>query len=97
VNSSGAAHRRADVRITSAIVSKAMLTVTFSDDRVLSVPLWWYPRLYGATPAQRRNWRLTAEGTGLHWPDLDEDVSADGLLAGIRARDAARPHGGAGS
>jgi len=71
-----------------------MLTVTLADDRVLSVPLWWYPRLFGATPAQRRNWRLTAEGAGLHWPDLGEDVTIDGLLGGMRARDARGPRGG---
>jgi hypothetical protein len=97
VTASSAGEGSAGARITSAILSKSMLTVTLADGRVLSVPLWWYPRLYGATPAQRRNWRLTAGGTGLHWPDLDEDVSTDGLLAGIPARDAARPRGGAGT
>ncbi len=49
------------------------------------VPLAWFPRLVHGTPAQRANWRLIGGGAGIHWPDLDEDVSAEGLLAGRRS------------
>ncbi len=94
MSSSGAADRETDARITSAMLSDDSLTVTFADGRVLSVPLWWFPRLLGATPAQRRNWRLIGKGIGIHWPDIDEDLSARGLLAGTRARDAIQPRGG---
>jgi len=76
------------------MLSDESLSVTFADGRVLSVPLWWFPRLLAATPAQRTNWRLIGKGVGVHWPDIDEDLSAEGLLAGIRARDAVEPRGG---
>ena len=62
--------------------SDDMLTVQLSDGRALSVPLDWYPRLRHGTTAERRNWTLIGEGDGIHWPDLDEDLSVDGLLAG---------------
>jgi hypothetical protein len=48
----------------------------------LSVPVEWFPRLFDATPEQRRNWRLIGRGEGIHWPDVDEDISVIGLLAG---------------
>ena len=50
--------------------------------RRLSVPLRWYPRLHAGTPAQRNHWEPCAAGRGIHWPDLDEDLSIEGLLAG---------------
>ncbi|MBI3158459.1 MAG: DUF2442 domain-containing protein [Chloroflexi bacterium] len=56
------------------------MQVTLSDGREISVPLEWFPRLRQATPAQRAHWRLIANGIGLHWPDLDEDISVEGLL-----------------
>jgi hypothetical protein len=68
--------------------------VTFEDDefiielvdgRSLSVPLTWYPRLLAATPAERANWHLLGEGFGIEWPDLDEYISVEGLLAGRRS------------
>jgi len=55
------------------------------DGRVISVPLAWSWRLSEATPAQRANWRLIGSGQGVHWPDIDEDLSAEGLLYGIPA------------
>lgn len=67
----------ADVR-----VSDAMLHVTLEDGRELAVPVEWYPRLRDATAAQRRNWRLIGRGEGIHWPDIDEDISVLGLLKG---------------
>jgi len=56
--------------------------VTLDDGRELSVPLAWFPRLLHGTPEQRRNWELIGRGEGLHWKDLDEDISIAGLLAG---------------
>lgn len=58
------------------------LTVELSDGRTLSTPLAWFPRLVHASPAERNNWRLIGKGHGIHWEDLDEDISIEGLLAG---------------
>lgn len=58
------------------------LTVDLSDGRSISVPLAWFPRLLHASPAERKNWRLIGRGQGIHWVDLDEDISVEGLLAG---------------
>ena len=56
------------------------LIVALVDGREISAPLAWFPRLAGGTRAQRENWELTGEGIGIHWPDLDEDISVEGLL-----------------
>lgn len=61
------------------------LTVDLADGRTLSVPLTWYPRLLHGKPDERRNWRLVGDGVGIHWSDLDEDISIDGLLSGRRS------------
>ena len=58
------------------------LTVDLSDGRTISVPLGWYPRLEHASPDERSNWRLIGKGQGIHWEDIDEDISVEGLLAG---------------
>lgn len=58
------------------------LTVELSDGRSISVPLAWYPRLVHGTPEERANWRLIGQGTGIHWPVLDEDISVENLLVG---------------
>ena len=63
-------------------VTEDTLTTELSDGRTISVPLAWYPRLAHATEEERGNWRLIGGGQGMHWPDLDEDVSVEGLLAG---------------
>ncbi len=57
-----------------------MMRVSLSDGREIGVPLDWFPRLKGATSAQRENFRLIAGGVGIHFPDVDEDVSVEGLL-----------------
>lgn len=57
------------------------LHVRLADGREISVPLAWFPRLHAASPEQRTNWRLIGGGVGIHWPDLDEDISVEGLLA----------------
>jgi hypothetical protein len=61
------------------------LTVDLADGRGISVPLSWYPRLAHGTPAERTNWRLIGRGEGIHWPELDEDVSIENLLNGSRS------------
>ena len=58
-----------------------MLSVQLTDGRVLSTPLEWFPRLRDATDEQRANWRLIGDGVGIHWPEVDEDLSVEGLLA----------------
>ena len=61
------------------------LVVRLADGRVLSVPLAWFPRLLDATDEQRGRWELLGNGEGICWPDLDEDLSVDGLLRGTPA------------
>lgn len=63
-------------------VTEDAVVVDLVDGRTVSVPLSWYPRLAHGTPAERANWRLIGRGEGIHWPDLDEDVSVRSLLAG---------------
>jgi hypothetical protein len=63
-------------------VSDASLFVELVDGRTVSVPLLWYPRLAHATPGERHHWRLIGRGEGIHWPDLDEDIKVENLLAG---------------
>jgi len=57
--------------------------------RTISVPLNWYPRLLRGTPEERANWRLIGRGEGIHWPDLDEDLSIAGILAGRHSGESA--------
>src|SRR5688572_33108556 len=66
-------------------VSDESITAHLVDGRVISVPLAWSWRLSEATPAQRANWELIGDGHGVHWPDVDEDISAEGMLSGIPA------------
>jgi hypothetical protein len=60
---------------------KKSLCVDLSDGRTISVPLTWFPRLLHASPEERGNWRLIGKGHGIHWEDIDEDISIEGLLA----------------
>jgi hypothetical protein len=64
------------------LITKDTLTVDLSDGRTISVPVAWFPRLLHATPEERKNWRLIGNGFGIHWDDLDEDISVENLLAG---------------
>jgi len=75
----------ADERVLDVGLSDDSLSVWLRDGRVISVPLVWYPRLLNATPAQRKNWKIAGGGYGIHWPDLDEDLSTEGLLRGAPA------------
>ena len=67
---------------TSAVVTDDALIVELSDGRSVSPPLTWYPRLLHATAEERLKWRLIAQGEGIHWPDVDEDISVGSLIAG---------------
>ena len=66
------------------------LTVDLADGRSISMPLAWYPRLAHGTQAERTNWRLIGRGEGVHWPDLDEDISVENLLSGARSGESHR-------
>jgi hypothetical protein len=67
---------------TQVSVDDEALTVELADGRTLSVPLVWFPRLANGTAEERSHWRFIGQGEGIHWPDLDEDISVAGLLAG---------------
>jgi hypothetical protein len=77
----------------SVTAGEEALTVELADGRTISVPLLWFPRLAHGTPAERNNWRLIGGGTGIHWPDLDEDISVASLLAGRRSGETQCPCG----
>jgi hypothetical protein len=71
-----------DTRIRAVHIDDEKLAVDLMDGRSIAVPLAWYPRLLEATPEQRRNWVVAGGGYGLHWPEVDEDLSTEGLLRG---------------
>lgn len=78
----------ADTRVKDVHVTEDELAVELMDGRRISVPLSWYPRLAAATAEQRGRWEVAGGGYGIHWPDIDEDLSTEALLRGQRA-----PHG----
>jgi hypothetical protein len=71
-------------------LSADSLKVDLTDGRTVSVPVEWYPRLASGTEAEFNNWRLIASGEGIHWPDLDEDISVNHLLSGVRSGESRR-------
>ena len=75
-----------DPRIRDVQVTEDEITAYLDDGRVISVPLAWSWRLSEATPEERANFRLVGAGRGIHWPDVDEDISVDGMLQGTPAR-----------
>jgi Protein of unknown function (DUF2442) len=75
----------ADERVDDVRFGEDVLIVDFKDGRTISVPLVWYPRLFDATPDQRAHWETCAAGYGIHWPDIDEHLSTEGLLRGAPA------------
>jgi hypothetical protein len=75
----------ADERIADVRFDEDRLVVDLMDGRTIAVPLAWYPRLIDATVEQRSHWRVAGAGYGIHWPDIDEDLSAEGLLRGAPA------------
>ena len=72
-------------RVSDVNFTEDSLCVSLCDGRKISVPLSWYPKLLNATPAQRNHWKLAGAGYGIHWPDIDEDLSTGGLLRGAPA------------
>lgn len=74
-----------DARAMHVVIEGARLVVDLMDGRTIAVPLAWYPRLANATPQQRNHWELAGGGYGLHWPDIDEDLSIEGMLRGAKA------------
>lgn len=74
--------RRAAPAVTGVTVSDEAVQFELSDGRAVSAPLAWYPRLAHGTAAERAHWRVIGRGAGVHWPDLDEDISVEGVLAG---------------
>lgn len=94
-----------EARALDVTVKEDELSVDLVDGRTVVVPLAWYPRLLHGTRPERNHWRLIGRGVGIHWPELDEDISVEGLLAGrpsgesqrslkrwLEARESARPN-----
>ncbi len=82
-----------EVRVAEAQhvhIDDEALTVDLTDGRTVSVPLAWYPRLLHGSSEERSHWRLIGRGEGIHWPDLDEDLSMEGLLAGRASAESQR-------
>ncbi len=75
----------ADIRVRAVSLTDHELAVELMDGRTITVPLAWYPRLANGTPAQRGNWEVAGAGFGIHWPELDEDLSTESLLRGLPA------------
>ena len=78
-----------ELRAQDIIITDESLSVRLSDGRTISVPLSWYPRLLHGNSDERNNWQLIAHGEGIHWPDLDEDLSIENLLLGKRSAESA--------
>lgn len=75
----------ADERVADVKISSDTLSVSLRDGRTISAPLAWFPRLLNASVEKRRNWQVSGGGYGIHWPDIDEDISTEGLLRGAPA------------
>jgi len=71
-----------EARAQRVAVTEDTLVIDLIDGRSVSAPLVWYPRLLNGTPRERNNWRLIADGEGIHWPDLDEDLSVEAIVLG---------------
>lgn len=74
--------QRRDAVATQVLVTDDTLSVELSDGRTIAVPLAWYPRLTHGSAKERNTWRLSGGGRGIHWPELDEDISVANLLTG---------------
>lgn len=79
-------------RVKDVHFTEDILNVDLMDGRTISVPLAWYPRLLHATVKQRNNWKIAGGGFGVNWPDIDEDLSTEGLLRGAPAPHKTVPH-----
>jgi Protein of unknown function (DUF2442) len=76
---------RVDERVKNVYFTEETVSVDLMDGRIITVPLVWYPRLLNATPDQRSNWEVCGGGYGIHWSDIDEDLSTEGMLRGSPA------------
>jgi hypothetical protein len=76
---------RVEIRLTDIEVTEDTITAYLVDGRTISVPLVWSWRLSEATPEQRANYEIIGQGEGVHWPDIDEDISAEGMIYGVPA------------
>ncbi len=76
---------RAGEAIRNVHFTEDTVSVDLADGRTITVPLVWFPRLLEATPEQRQNWQIVGAGYGIHWPDVDEDLSSEGFLRGAPA------------
>ena len=74
----------ADLRVKAVAFDMDRLSVELMDGRAISVPLVWFPRLANATPEQRANFEVAGRGYGIHWPEIEEDLSTEGMLRGAR-------------
>ena len=79
-----------DPQVIDISFTNDQFIIALADQRSLSVPLSWYPRLYHATLEERENWLLLGEGYAIEWPDLDEHIGIEGLLAGRRSGESER-------
>ncbi|MFQ5646273.1 MAG: DUF2442 domain-containing protein [bacterium] len=75
----------ADERVKNVHFFKDILSVDLMDGRTIAVPLAWYPKLLGASSKERNHWEICGAGYGIHWPEIDEDLSTEGLLRGSPA------------
>jgi len=80
------ASKEAEPRLMQVWVTEDEISVFLSDGRKVSVPLAWSWRLSDATPEQRQNYQFIGDGLGIHWPDIDEDISVEGMLRGMPAK-----------
>ncbi len=85
---------KVEVLIQDIRVTEDTITAYLTDGRTISVPLAWSWRLSEATPKQRANFEIIGDGEGVHWPDIDEDISAEGMLYGVPAPRPAPAHAG---
>ena len=77
-------------QIVDVHITGETLTVDLSDGRTVSVPLAWYPRLVNSTPTERNHWRLIGRGEGIHFSDIDEDISVENIVAGMPSSESQR-------
>ena len=80
-----------EAEVTGVSFTKHTFTFELADKRKITAPIWWYPRLQSGTPEQRKNYEIIAGGEGVHWPDMDEDISLFGLFIGGPAPGAVMP------
>lgn len=76
---------QADERVKDVRFAADTFSVDLMDGRTITVPMVWFPKLFNANEEQRKNWKTSAAGFGIHWPDIDEDLSTEGLLRGAPA------------